>query len=168
MVFSTLTKAEWGYTFMAPFVDYPHQQTPDFIVGSVFLGSPETSANANLFADGFSNFGYPGMFIEAVILIGLLWLVDSCARHLPLAVTSLILLVPTVALVNSSIFTSFLTNGFAYAVVVMACLPSTGWERDRPATALPDSDKLSQYQSGLPADTLRKSKTTEHRSLPRP
>ena len=86
MVFQGKPKAEWGYSFMAPFVHYPYKDTPDFIVGRVFFGSAATSANANFFGDGYSNLGYPGMFIEALALVVILWLIDSAGRHLPLPV----------------------------------------------------------------------------------
>lgn len=133
LVFSSLPKAQWAHTFMAPFLDYPYQKSPDFIIGAVFFHSPKTSANANLFADGFHNFGYFGMVIEALFLVVTLWVIDWSAAYLPLAVSCVILLIPTIALVNSSAFSSAFTNGYAYAAVVMACAPRTGWGRRRPA-----------------------------------
>ncbi|PZG01431.1 O-antigen polymerase [Micromonospora deserti] len=130
MVFTDLPKAHWGYSFLSPFVTYPYAETPEFMVGAQMFGQPQTSANASLFGDGYSNFGYPGVLIEAAVLVLLLWLVDAAARHLPLGVSSAILLVPTVALANTSVFTSILSNGFAYAILLMACLPAVGWSRE--------------------------------------
>lgn len=127
MVFQDKPKAEWGYSFMAPFVHYPYNETPAFMVGRIFSGDPATSANANFFADGYANLGYPGMFIEALALVVILWLLDSAGRHLSLPMAALILLLPTLALVNSGVFTSLLTNGYLAAIVVMACLPRRGW-----------------------------------------
>ncbi|XTZ16661.1 hypothetical protein ACQSSU_04520 [Micromonospora echinospora] len=135
MVFADLPKARWGYSFLRPFVDYPYDQVPDHMVGAVMFGRPETSANASLFGDGYSNLGYGGVLIEAVVLVLLLWVVDGAARHLPLKVSGVILLVPSIALANVSVFTSILSNGFAYAIVLMACLPAGGWERGGPARA---------------------------------
>ena len=127
MVFQGKPKAEWGYSFMAPFVDSPYKETPAFMVGRIFTGDTATSANANFFADGFANLGYAGMFVEALALVVILWLIDSAGRHIPLPVTALILLLPTLALVNSGVFTSLLTNGYLAAMVVLACLPPGGW-----------------------------------------
>ncbi|MEV0330977.1 hypothetical protein AB0H63_31655 [Micromonospora echinospora] len=132
MVFDGLPKARWGYSFLRPFVDYPYDQVPDHMVGAVMFGRPETSANASLFGDGYSNLGYGGVLIEAVVLVLLLWAVDGAARHLPLRVSAAILLVPSIALANVSVFTSILSNGFAYAIVLMACLPAVGWTRGEP------------------------------------
>jgi len=137
MVFQDRPKAEWGYSFMAPFVSYPYKDTPAFIVGQTFSGDARTTANANFFADGYANLGYPGMFVEALALVVILWFINSAGRHLPLPVTALVLLVPTVALVNSSVFTSLLTNGYLAAIVIMACLPTGGWGLRPPRVAAP-------------------------------
>ncbi|BCL16649.1 oligosaccharide repeat unit polymerase [Micromonospora sagamiensis] len=129
MVFADLPKARWGHSFLRPFVDYPYDQVPDHLVGAVMFEQPQTSANASLFGDGYSNLGYGGVLIEAAVLVLLLWAIDGAARHLPLKVSGAILLVPAVALANMSVFTSILSNGFAYAIVLMACLPAAGWDR---------------------------------------
>ncbi|MEU4567441.1 hypothetical protein [Micromonospora sp. NPDC023956] len=133
MVFADIPKARWGHSFLRPFVDYPYDQVPDHLVGAVMFGRPQTSANASLFGDGYSNLGYGGVLVEAVVLVLLLWAVDGAARHLPLKVSGAILLVPSIALANVSVFTSILSNGFLYAIVLMACLPAAGWERGGPA-----------------------------------
>lgn len=121
-VFDGQPKAQWAYSFLGPFVDSPYASTPAVMVGTQFTGSSVTTANANLFADGYANLGYPGMFIEAAVLVVLLWLINSSARAIPIQVSSLILFVPSLALVNSSVFTSILSHGFLAAIVAMACL----------------------------------------------
>jgi len=126
-VFQDKPKAEWGYSFMAPFVNYPYQTTPAFIVGSEFSGDAQVSANANLFADGYANLGYVGIVIEGLVLVMLLWLINAAASHLPIRVSAMVLLIPSLALVNTSVFTSFLTGGMATAILVMVLLPHTGW-----------------------------------------
>jgi len=126
-VFREMPKALWGYSFMASFVDYPYDTSPAFIVGREFTGDASTSSNGNLFADGYANLGYAGMFIEAAFLVLVLWAVNAASRRLPIAVSSLILLVPTLALVNSSAFTSVLTDGYAAAILLMVLLPRDGW-----------------------------------------
>lgn len=127
MVFRDRPKAEWGYTFLAPFVDYPYSMTPAFMVGAAFSGSDETSANSNLFGDGYANLGYAGIFIEAFFLVLILWLVNYAGSRLPIAVSASILLVPTLALVNTSVFRAVLTSGFGAAALLMLVLPREGW-----------------------------------------
>jgi hypothetical protein len=45
------------------------------------------------------------------------------------AVSTAILLVPTLALVNTSVFRSVLTSGFGAAAILMVLLPEEGWGR---------------------------------------
>ncbi|PFG39027.1 hypothetical protein ATJ97_1522 [Georgenia soli] len=131
LVFDDRPKAMWGHSFLAGIVDYPYSVSPAFLVGTIFSGSAETSANANFIADGYANLGYPGIFIETVILIVILRLLDATGRDLPIAVTSIILLVPTLATVNSGAFTSLLTGGYLAAMILMATVPRTGWGLSR-------------------------------------
>lgn len=127
LVFQDQPKAKWGHSFMAMFVDYPYETTPSFIVGTRFSGNAEVSANASLFADGYANLGYLGIFIEALVLVVLLWVLDAASRHLSIAVSSMVLLIPTVALANTSVFTSILTGGYLAALILILVLPGRGW-----------------------------------------
>lgn len=136
-VFQDKQNAEWGYSFLAPFVDYPYATSPAFIVGAEFTGDPRTSANANLFADGYANLGYAGTLVEGLVLVFLLWMVNVAGSHLAPSVSAIVLLVPAMALVNTSVFTSFLTGGFVVAAVVMAFLPSAGWHSRATTSSAP-------------------------------
>ncbi len=127
LVFQDLPKAKWGHSFLAPFVDYPYEATPSFIVGARFSGNAEVSANASFFADGYANLGYLGIFVEAFVLVLLLWVLNAASAHLSIAVSSMALLIPTVALANTSVFTSILTGGYLAAVVLLLLLPRRGW-----------------------------------------
>lgn len=128
-VFSAFPKSQWHGTVLAYLIGGSPQPNPNYLVGSVFFGNSSVDANANLFADGYSNFGYAGMIIESMLLIPILWLIDAAGRHLPLKVSAAVLLIPTIALANSSVFATALTDGVAYAVALMAILPATGWRR---------------------------------------
>lgn len=148
-------KAQWGYSFMAPFVDYPYNTTPDMLVGLDFSGMSQVTANASLFADGYGNLGYLGIFVEAGVLVLLLWIINMSAAHLPLSVSALILLVPSLALVNASVFTSILTSGYAAAVVLMFLLPRTGW------------GKLSDHDVEMPPGSTREGGGSALLTIPR-
>lgn len=141
LVFRGEAKAEWGHSFMAPFVDYPYEAAPAFIVGERFSGNAEVSSNTSLFGDGYANLGYPGILVEVVVLLLILWVVNGTASRLPIAVSSMILLVPTLALVNTSVFTSILTGGFAASVILMSVLPESGWGRFDRGSETRDRDR---------------------------
>jgi len=110
-------------------LDNPYPVRAVYIVGAEFVGDAQTAANVSLFGDGYLNYGYIGMFVEAAILGMLLWFVDDAARGLPTPVTSLLFFMPTVALASGSIFTVMLTHGFAAAIIACGMLPKTGWDR---------------------------------------
>lgn len=122
-VYENAPWALWDYSFLAPFVDTPYQTSPGYYVASVLFGRPDIQLNAALFADGYANLGYVGIALEAVALVGILVLVDSASRGLPLAVTLPAALLPVFSLANGSPFTAFLSHGFALLVVSLALLP---------------------------------------------
>ncbi|MDR6864136.1 hypothetical protein [Phycicoccus sp. 3266] len=130
LVFDGAPKMQWSYSFMSPFLSNPYGTTPAFLVGAQFSGDAQVTANANFFADGFANLGWSGMTIESLVLVLLLWIADGASRHLPLKVTAPLLLVPTIALVNGSVFTSILTGGLGLVIALCAALSGDGWERE--------------------------------------
>jgi hypothetical protein len=129
LVFSGKPKAEWGYSFLAPFVHYPYSTTPAMLVGAEFSGDPRVAANASFLGDGYANLGYAGIFIEAFVVVLLMWALDGAAKGLPMKATCIILLVPSIAMVNTSIFTSIITGGCAFAVLILMAIPREGWGR---------------------------------------
>lgn len=127
-VFGDREKAELAHSFLSSFLTYPYDKEPPELVGSLFFGNPDTHANANLFADGFANFGYGGMVLECLVLLVLLWLADDAGRGISIRVSALVLVMPVLALCDSGIFTTMLTHGLVAAIVVCALVPRTGWE----------------------------------------
>lgn len=128
-VWTTLPKTHLGHSFLSGFVSYPYDRPPSLIVGEYVTGNPRASLNANFIADGFMNFGWTGVFVECLVLLITLHIIDSAGRGLPIAVSSLILLVPTISLCNSGIFTTFLSHSLFVAVVIIVIAPRTGWGR---------------------------------------
>lgn len=126
-VFDQLGQLHWSYSFMSRWLDYPLSLPPAFVVGEMFSNSPETSANGNLFADGYMNLGYLGMLIEAAVLVLLLWLVNISTRGRSIALTSIVFVTPTLVLANTSVFTAFLTHGFLAACVMFLLAPQGDW-----------------------------------------
>lgn len=120
--------------------------SPAFYVGAAFSGDARTSANANFFADGFANYGYVGITIEALVLVGILWLINATTRHLPIGLASLLMVVPTLNLVNASVFTSLLTGGFAFAIAVAAAMPDDERPHARPRSGARRPATRSRHQ----------------------
>lgn len=135
VVFDPLPKAHLGHSVLEGFVEYPYQMTPPHVIGDVFFGAPEMSANANLFADGFVNFGYWGMLVEGLVLLLVLRGIDGAARNVPTPVAGLIVLMPTISLANSAVLTTITTHGLLAAAVLLTIMPRTGWARPWPRVA---------------------------------
>jgi hypothetical protein len=135
-VFTDMEKGTWAYAFLSPFFDYPYGAAePADIVGAEFFGRDSIHANANMLADGFANLGHPGMLIECLVLVVLLWVIDDAARGIPLPVAATLFFVLALSLADSGIFTSITTDGFLLAILLCACMPRTGWGRCPSATA---------------------------------
>lgn len=146
--FSHWPKAHLGNSVLEQWVDYPYAVSPAKLIGRIFYGSPETSANANLWADAFSNFGLPGVFAFTVILAGLLYLLDSTAIDLPPGIPLIVFAMPTISLSNSAMLTTFVTHGFLVALLLVMLMPRDG--RDPPdRIARPDDRRATSGRHRL-------------------
>lgn len=120
-------KAAFAHSFLSPFLHYSYEVTPPFVVADKYFQTPTMNANANLFADGFANAGWVGIFIEALVLAAIVATANAAGRRMPLAAAAMILAAPSVSLVNGSVFTSLLSHGVAPALLVMLFAPASVW-----------------------------------------
>ena len=93
-VFQDIPKAKLGYSVLRDFFPYTYGKEPPDLVGADFFRDPFTHANASWLADGYANFGYPGMIAATVVLILLLWAIDDATRGLPRRFACLAFLMP--------------------------------------------------------------------------
>jgi hypothetical protein len=128
-VFFGLDKAQLGHSFLSTFFRYPYSVDPPYLVGGAFFGDPGTHANANLLADGYANFGYPGILMECLVLTVLLWIADDVTRGIPRGVAASLFVMPALSLANAGVFTVMLTHGLMALILLCACMPRTGWGR---------------------------------------
>lgn len=112
-----------------PFIDSPYSIAPSYIVGEVFIGNGQTNANASFLGHGFFNAGYIGIFVEACVIIVMLWCADSASVQRPLAAVCMVFFMPAIALTNGSPFTAILSSGFGAAVLLLLLIPPTAWSR---------------------------------------
>ncbi len=121
--FSEHSKALLGHSVFAPLVDYPYQSSPAFLIGTTYFGRSEMSANANLWADAFANFGFGGVLFFTLILGLIFWFYDSAAQRHDYRLSALLLGVPAITLSNTALQTSLLTHGVALATLLLLFLP---------------------------------------------
>lgn len=118
----------WSYSFMGWLIDYPYPTSPNFLVGHIFRGSDVTSANVNMFGDGFMNMRWEGVVLEILLFVVALWAFDAAGRGIPIDLAASATLLPAFALANSSIFTALTTHGLLLAMVVLLTMPrDAGW-----------------------------------------
>jgi hypothetical protein len=126
-VFSNIDKAKLGHSVLRWIFPYPYPVEPADLVGALFFDRPDTHANASFMADGYANFGYPGMVAACLILVALLWAIDDATRGLPAGFSRLLFLMPALTLAESGVLTAILTGGIMLAIVFCALAPRTGW-----------------------------------------
>jgi hypothetical protein len=105
-------------------IAYPYYKNPDFLVGEIYFKTG-TRANANIFADGFANFGYVGVVLIGIGLGILLWLLKClCKRHDP-RVSLALFMTSIITLLNAPFLTSFLTHGIWLTLIILFLAPKT-------------------------------------------
>ena len=100
-------------------------------MGDQLLPGSGLAANANLVADGFSNFGWAGVAGAVAVLAVYLRFLDRCSAGLPVPVTAVLVVMPSIVLSQTALLTSMLTHGVFAAAVLLAVAPRTGWSPRR-------------------------------------
>ncbi len=81
-------------------------------------------SNGSFFAmDGIAGFGLPGIPLIGLFCAGVFWLMDGCARHLPIAFSVSALTMIIISLTNVSLFTTLLGNGLIAWMVLFLIIP---------------------------------------------
>ena len=125
--FSENPHAYLGHGAFESIVDYPYTTSPAFVIGNAYYahvqGDLSMSANANLWADGYANFGILGILLFTIALAGLLWLIDSLAKRSNLKIATLLLAYPAYMLANTKLQTSMLTHGVIVVILILYLIP---------------------------------------------
>lgn len=108
----------------------PYATPAPFVIGAQYFSNPDVSANAGFLADGFANFGVPGMFFAAALVGLAVQLLRNVGRGVPERVSVAVALMPGFALVNSAALTVLLTHGLGLAIVVLYLYPAR-WRRSK-------------------------------------
>ncbi len=127
--FSANPVAGYGYSFLRAWVPYPYDLPPPKRIADHLVPGSHGYANANLFADGFANLGWIGIPVAAAALFAWLWFLDRASRGLPMRVVAMAVVMPSIMLSNTSIFTAMLSHGLLVGTLVLAIAPRSGWAR---------------------------------------
>ncbi|MGG7306198.1 O-antigen polymerase [Curtobacterium sp. AB451] len=150
--FSQNPVAMYAYSFLDTWFDYPYDLAPPKRIADYLVPGSTGYANANLFADGFANFGWLGIGIAAFALWVWLRVVDRAAHGLPMRVAAMALVMPSIMLSNTSVFTAMLSHGLLFGTIILAICPRTGWEPEAPGST------TRTERSGAPASAASRAR----------
>lgn len=153
--FSDNPQVHLSHSILEPFFQYPYDRTPPYVIGKWMANAPNMAANANLFADGFANFGWIGIVGAGLVLLVYLRLLNRVSVGLPLSLIGVTMTMPTLALSNSSALTAMLSHGLVAACVLLALAPrpSPSANGELSAAGWAEGDHAGQRGEGpLPLD----------------
>lgn len=102
---------------------YPYNMPIPELISSFYIGKI-SNANTGYLADAFAQFGFVGMIVFSFILAVVLRFVDSLSKLLPIQLSTTLITIPSMTLVNSALFTTLLTHGFILAILTTWTLSS--------------------------------------------
>lgn len=114
----------FGFIFRLLGYSYPYSDGIPYVIGEAYFGRNGMSANANIWADAFANFGYPGLFIYTLVLALLFNIYDSIAARKDPRIALILLTGLAVAFTNSALLTVLIGHGFLIALIILCILPS--------------------------------------------
>lgn len=101
-------------------VPYPFEQPLGIEVGTSFINLESFNANANFFlTDGLSAIGLPGILIIGILCSFVFYLFDSFASKNNPLLGILLISVSAVALMNASLFTTLISGGLIFFMILV-------------------------------------------------
>jgi hypothetical protein len=122
--FSNNRFALLGHSVLKGVVTYPYSLEPPYLIGETYFSHDKMAADANIWGDGFANFGYFGMLGATLILGCWVWLVDSSSINRNRELIMLMVGVPSVVLANCGLLTSIGNHGLGLTLALIYLLPA--------------------------------------------
>jgi hypothetical protein len=114
---------------------------PSNEIGYYYFNNINVDANANFWAEGFAEYGLPGIFAFAFLVAFCLWIYDSIAARHSLELAVLLAVVQADALVNGSPLTILVTGGGILAGILLYLAPEIGPSQHFDANQCSDGQK---------------------------
>jgi hypothetical protein len=141
--FSTNPIVLYSHSFMSFLLKYPYNQNYAFVIMESYSGQTG-NANANLWADGFANLGYIGPFISSFILSILMKVIDALSSrdYSDLLLMSMMLGLPAMNLVNTSVLTTMWTHGLLLILILFYFMPLSSDYKKKAMVILPQTGEV--------------------------
>lgn len=101
----------------------PYKSDIPFIIGEIYSGKLNVSANNGLFSDAYANMGFLGILVMPIVLVLIMRLFDSCANGVDKNTVAIASLILTFSINGSFLFTVLITHGFLVACLVLYLMP---------------------------------------------
>jgi len=109
---------------------------PSYEIGLVYFGDEHVDANANLWAEGFADFGMSGIAGFTLLLTAMLWMYDSIAQRQNAELAVILVAMQAFSYSNSAPLTTFLTHGGLFAALLLWSAPSP-FQRNLDSAGIP-------------------------------
>lgn len=130
--FSDHPQVRLGHSVLEGLVPYPYDRLPPLLIGNAYFGREQTYANANVWADAYANFGFPGVIGFTLLLLIVFWAFDCLIAGRPyrqLVLVAAVLTGPAISLANTSLIASLVTHGLAFLWFVLYGFPKSSLMR---------------------------------------
>ena len=123
--FNNNPKTYWAFSVLSNFVEYNYHLPPPNLIGEKHFGNPNLTAVVNLFIEGYSAFGYVGVFVATFILKWLLSSIDYVFVHKSEGNVIIIVLVLVLCnIINStSVLTMMVSHGWLLLLLLISVFP---------------------------------------------
>ena len=110
--------------------------TPSETIGLAYFGTADSNANANLWASGFADMGFPGMLLVTIAAGCIFRVVDSLTQPRTFLTASLIMSAVAIVWAEGALQTSLLSGG-VFPILIMFYVYSSAVAPRRPASHRP-------------------------------
>jgi O-antigen polymerase len=121
--FSVHPPYQLSHRFLGWLFSNEYSVEPAALIGSVYFPESNPSANANLWADAFANFGIAGIVGFSVVFGLVLLVVDGVGLGRDARIAGPLLAIAGLNLASSALFTNLLTFGLGLCCVLIAVMP---------------------------------------------
>jgi hypothetical protein len=131
--FTNMPKGLFADTFGRLLYEPVYHRPIAVIVGESFTTVADNHANGNLWADGYGNLGYLGVFFAAFELLIVLWIIDSAGTGKNLLQVVTVTVPAAFSLANTSVHSTLTSNGALLLLVLLVLMPRQTEPASRPA-----------------------------------
>jgi oligosaccharide repeat unit polymerase len=106
------------------FIDNPYKDYNILHLISQHYFGKDIGVNVGYIGNAYANFGAFGVFLFSILLGFTLKFLDSISEKLPVSVAVSIIIIPSMAFINSGFFTVLMTHGFIFSCLCVWLLAS--------------------------------------------